>query len=43
MEKQAIEIRSDILLADSQRIIEEKDVRLESIKKNDHFCLINSE
>jgi hypothetical protein len=33
MQKQAIEIRSDILLADSQRIIEEKDVRLESIKK----------
>jgi len=33
MQKQAIEIRSDMLLAESQRIIEEKDVRLESIEK----------
>jgi hypothetical protein len=33
MQKQAIEMRSDILLAENQRIIEEKDVRLESIEK----------
>jgi hypothetical protein len=35
MQKQATEIRSDMLLAESQRIIEEKDVRLESINNNE--------
>jgi len=29
MQKQAVEIKSDMLLAENRRVIEEKDVRLE--------------
>jgi len=45
MQKQAIEMRSDTLLAESPRIIEEKDVRLESIEKRMiiFFWLIQNE
>ena len=40
MQKQAIEMRSDMLLAESRRIIEEKDVRLKSTKKKINYSIM---
>lgn len=44
MQKQAMEKRSELLFAENRRLIEEKDVRLSSMKERAILCfLINLE